>query len=408
MSYEFFIAKRYLVSKKKAGSITAITLISIIGVTVGVAALIVVLSVFNGFNSLVTAILVGFDPHLRIETAQDFRMSREETVEEVLRSDGRVKAFAPFVSGKSLIISGNYDRVVFVKGVDERQVGTVSGVEKSIVLGDFRLSEGGEEGIVLGLTLADRLHVVLGSKVTVVSPVGIEAMATQMAQPLMKRLKVVGIYESNNREYDANYAYVSLGTVQHLFELGDEIDGFELRLHSIGEADEVKAELQRMLGDRYVVSTWYDMHRDLYSIMRIERWIAYLILSLIIMIAAFNILGSLTMSVLEKTREIGVLKSMGALSSSITRIYLFEGVLVGLIGSVLGSLMGLGICLLQQRYQIFSLDPNVYIIPALPVELQLADFVTVPAAALIICTLSALYPARRAAQLVPVEAIRWE
>ncbi|MEE9225043.1 MAG: ABC transporter permease [Bacteroidota bacterium] len=408
MSYESFIAKRYLLSKKKAGLITVITLISIVGVTVGVSALIVVLSVFNGFNSLVTSILVGFDPHLRIETGQDYRMEREEALEDALRSDGRVKAFAPFVSGKSLLLSANYDRVVFIKGVDETRVGTVSGVEKSIVLGEFRLKEGEEEGIVLGLTLMDRLHVVVGGTVTVVSPVGIGAVATQMAQPLMKRLKVVGIYESNNRDYDANYAYVSLGTAQHLFELNSEIDGFELRLHSIEDADAVKADLQQMLGDHYIVSTWYDMHRDLYSIMKIERWIAYLILSLIITVAAFNILGSLTMSVLEKTRDIGVLMSMGAQSTGITRIYLFEGILVGLIGSVLGSLLGFGICLLQQRYHIFSLDPNVYIIPALPVELHVADFITVLAGALIICTLSALYPARRAAKLVPVEAIRWE
>ena len=408
MSYESFIAKRYLLSKKKAGLTTVITLISIVGVTVGVAALIVVLSVFNGFNSLVTSILVGFDPHLRIEKGQDHRMEREEALEDALRSDGRVKAFAPFVSGKSLLLSANYDRVVFIKGVDENRVGTVSGVEKSMVLGDFRLKEGEEEGIVLGLTLMDRLHVVVGGTVTVVSPVGIAAVATQMAQPLMKRLKVVGIYESNNRDYDANYAYVSLGTAQHLFELNSEIDGFELRLHSIEDADAVKADLQQMLGDHYIVSTWYDMHRDLYSIMKIERWIAYLILSLIITVAAFNILGSLTMSVLEKTRDIGVLMSMGAQSTGITRIYLFEGILVGLIGSVLGSLLGFGICLLQERYHIFSLDPNVYIIPALPVELHVADFITVLAGALIICTLSALYPARRAAKLVPVEAIRWE
>ncbi|MFQ5799484.1 MAG: ABC transporter permease [Bacteroidota bacterium] len=408
MSYESFIAKRYLLSKKKAGLITVITLISIVGVTVGVAALIVVLSVFNGFNSLVTSILVGFDPHLRIEKGQDHRMEREEPLEDALRSDGRVKAFAPFVSGKSLLLSASYDRVVFIKGVDENRVGTVSGVEKSIVLGEFRLKGEEKDGIVLGLTLADRLHVVVGGTVTVVSPVGIQAVATQMAQPLMKRLRVVGIYESNNRDYDANYAYVSLGTAQHLFELNSEIDGFELRLHSIGDADAVKADLQQKLGDHYIVSTWYDMHRDLYSIMKIERWIAYLILSLIITVAAFNILGSLTMSVLEKTRDIGVLMSMGAQSGGITRVYLFEGILVGLIGSVLGSLLGFGICLLQQRYHIFSLDPNVYIIPALPVELHVADFITVLAAALIICTLSALYPARRAAKLVPVEAIRWE
>lgn len=408
MFYEVFIAKKYLLSKKKSGSIGVITFISIVGVTVGVAALIAVLSVFNGFNSLVTAILVGFDPHIRIEASSGERVKQVDAVQDALQSDKRVKAAAPFVSGKALVLSGNYNKAVFIKGVDEDRVGTVSGVEKSIVLGNFRLKEGDEEGVVLGLTLADRLHVVVGGTVTVVSPVGIEAVATQMAQPLVKRLKVVGIYESNNRDYDANYAYVSLGTAQHLFELDEGVDGFELRLHSISDADAVKVDLQRVLGDQYVISTWYDMHRDLYSIMKIERWIAYLILTLIITVAAFNILGSLTMSVLEKTRDIGVLMSMGAKSSAITRIYLIEGMLVGLIGSVLGSLLGYGLCRLQQRFHIFSLDPNVYIIAALPVELHVVDFITVPAAALIICTLAALYPARRAAELMPVDAIRWE
>ena len=408
MSYELFIAKRYLVSKQKSGWITVITLISISGVTVGVAALIVVLSVFNGFNSLVTSILVGFDPHLRVESTEGQAMRMERSVEGVLRADQRVKAFAPFVLGKSLVLAGSYSQAALIKGVDEGKVGTVSGVEKSIVLGSFRLDEGKEEGIVLGLTLADRLHVVVGSTVTVISPVGIEAVATQLAQPLMKRFKLVGIYESKNRDYDAKYAYVSLGAAQQLFDIRGKIDGLELRLNSIDDAENVKADLQRKFGDSYTVSTWYDLHRDLYSVMQVERWVAYIILSLIILVAAFNILGSLTMSVLEKTRDIGVLRSMGAAASGVRRVFLIEGLFVGIIGSALGSLLGFGTYLLQKYFQVFPLDPNVYIIPALPVELHVADFISVAAAALIICTLSALYPARRASRLIPVDAIRWE
>lgn len=408
MSYELFIAKRYLVSKQKSGWITVITLISITGVTVGVAALIVVLSVFNGFNSLVTSILVGFDPHLRVESTEGQAMRMERSVEGVLQADPRVKAFAPFVLGKSLVLAGSYSQAAFIKGVDEGKVGTVSGVEKSIVLGSFRLDEGKEEGIVLGLTLADRLHVVVGSTVTVISPVGIEAVATQLAQPLMKRFKLVGIYESKNRDYDAKYAYVSLGAAQQLFDIRGKIDGLELRLNSIDDAENVKADLQRKFGDGYTVSTWYDLHRDLYSVMQVERWVAYIILSLIILVAAFNILGSLTMSVLEKTRDIGVLRSMGAAASGVRRVFLIEGLFVGIIGSALGSLLGFGTYLLQKYFQVFPLDPNVYIISALPVELHVADFITVPAAALVICTLSALYPARRASRLIPVDAIRWE
>jgi lipoprotein-releasing system permease protein len=238
--------------------------------------------------------------------------------------------------------------------------------------------------------------------------VGVDAMLMQFGQPLMRRCTVVGIYDSNNKDYDAHYAYVSLETAKYLFQYKDGVSGIEFRLKDIQQAEEVKLKLASQLGDKYSVSTWYDLHKDLYSVMKIERWSAYLILCLIVGVATFNVLGSLTMGVVEKKRDIGVLKSIGASHGSITRIFMFEGVLVGGIGTGLGLCIGLVVCYLQILFHLFPLDPNIYIIPAIPVEIHWMDFFTVATASMVLCTLASLYPARRAARLLPVAAIRWE
>ncbi len=186
------------------------------------------------------------------------------------------------------------------------------------------------------------------------------------------------------------------------------MSGVEVRLRSIEESEAVQKKLTPILGDGFRVSTWYDLHRDLYSVMRIERWTAYIILCLIVGVATFNVLGSLTMGVVEKRRDIGILKALGATRRSIILVFMFEGILVGVVGTILGVTLGLGVCYLQMHYALFPLDPTVYIIPAIPVEVRWTDFVAVGLASMILCTLASLYPARRAAMLLPVEAIRWE
>jgi lipoprotein-releasing system permease protein len=409
MGFEAYIARRYLFSKKKSGFITIITSISILGVTVGVAALIVVLSVFNGFGGLVTSLLVGFDPHLRIESPGGMNQQSVDELESILRRDTRVKAFSPFIAGRALAISQTADKAIIVKGVDEEGVGVVSGVKDRIVLGSLSLEDAGEMGsIVLGLSLSDRLGTVVGDTLMLVSPSNIQEAVTHLAQPEMRRFRVAGIYESHNKEYDGIYAYVSIPAARKLLDMPQEYSGVEVRLFDMDQSKDVKEELQQRESRPYIVSTWYDLHRDLYSIMKIERWLAYIILCIIIGVATFNLLGSLTMSVIEKTREIGVLKSMGSTDRSIVRIYLLEGIIVGLIGTSLGSLLGYAVCELQDRYHLFALDPTVYIISAIPVQLQWTDFLAVGLAAIILCSTAALYPARRAAQLLPADAVRWE
>jgi lipoprotein-releasing system permease protein len=389
--------------------INIIMLVSVIGITVGVAALIIVLSVFNGFNSVVTDVLVGFDPHIRIEPATGKSMPYTDSLAALLASDPRITGSAPFIISKALLMTSSVNKVVSVKGVDDSLIGSVSGVARSTVLGSFAFKDTPERiGIVVGMTLADRLGATVGSEVTLVSPVGVDAMVMQIGQPLMRKCTVVGIYDSRNKDYDANYAYISLAAARELFRYGNAVSGVELRLRQLSESEAVQRSLSKHLGPGYRVMTWYDLHKDLYSVMKIERWSAYIILCLIVGVATFNVLGSLTMGVVEKRRDIGILKALGATRSSITRVFMFEGILVGLLGTVAGMLIGYAVCLLQIHFALFPLDTTVYIIPAIPVEFRWSDFIAVSLASMTLSMLASLYPARKAALLLPVEAIRWE
>ena len=248
----------------------------------------------------------------------------------------------------------------------------------------------------------------VGSEITVVSPVGVDAMMVQYSQPDMRKFVVTGIFDSRNKEYDSHFAFVSLDVAARLFRYGKSVSGVELRLQSIDDSEPVQTRLADLLGSKFKVMTWYDLHKDLYSVMKIERWSAYIILCLIIGVASFNMLGSLTMGVMEKRRDIGVLKALGVNSRSILRLFMFEGILVGVVGTFLGIAIGLVVCYLQLQYQLFPLDPNVYIIHAIPVDIRWTDFVAVGFASMLLSSLAALYPARQAARLFPVDAIRWE
>jgi lipoprotein-releasing system permease protein len=190
--------------------------------------------------------------------------------------------------------------------------------------------------------------------------------------------------------------------------MGNSVTGIELRLKDINRSESFKEKLISSLGNEYKINTWYDLHQDLYSVMMIERWTAYVILSLIIAVATFNIAGSLTMTVIEKKRDIGVLKAMGSTNGSIVRIFMLEGILIGIYGTIIGCILGLGICLMQIQFKLFPLDPTVYPIDSLPIDLRWTDFVFVGLAALLLSFLASLYPARRAAKQEPIQAIRWE
>jgi lipoprotein-releasing system permease protein len=408
MNVEFFVAKRYLFSKRKLNFITVISLISVLGVTIGVAAMIIVLSVFNGFQNRVTSLLVGFDPHIRIEATDSKKITDIDDLSQKLTANN-IKYFAPFTLNKAMLATSAQNKVIFIKGVDEDATAKATGIRNAMAYGEFNLSNSsGMPGIILGLSLADQLKSEIGDTVTVISPVGLEYALTQFVEPITKQFIVTGIYDSENKEYDSKYAYISLTDASDLFRTYGTYNGVDIRLNDINQSEEVKQKLISALGNEFTVSTWYDLHSDFYSILKIERWTAFIILSLIIVVATFNILGSLTMTVIEKKRDIGILRAMGATSQTITKIFMFEGIAVGLIGMIAGTILGLGITLAQKHFELYKISSSIYKIRALPVELSAIDFIAVPIAALFLCYVASLYPAKRAAKLNPVESIRWE
>jgi len=408
MNYERLIARRYLLSKKNFKFVSIISAISITGVTIGVAALVVVLSVFNGFGSLVSSILINFDPHLRIESSTPLDSTGYQPLMEYISHQSTVKAFSSYVGGKALIVSRNVNRVVNIRGLVTDKIPLVSGLSEKLVLGSVAVDEKPRGGIILGLVLADRMGVVVGDTISIVSPSGAELAAMQLAVPIIRRFRVVGIYESNNKDYDGAYAFTNLAGAQSLFDRGGRIDGIDIRFHQIEDADRMKTELKKNYGNAFRYLTWYDLHHELFTVMQIERWCAYIVLCLIIAVASFNLLGSLAMTVLEKRRDIGILKSMGASNESIKRIFALQGLFVGIVGTIAGTAIGLLIVYLQHRYHLVALDTTIYIIPAMPVEVHFMDLVVIAIAAIGLCSFASRPPANRAAHLDPVKAIRWE
>ncbi|MHB8335956.1 MAG: FtsX-like permease family protein [Ignavibacteriaceae bacterium] len=410
MNYESYISKRYLVSKHKINFITIISMISVLGITLGVAALIVVLSVFNGFGSLVKSFLMNMDPHIRIEIISQQGFDKQQEIYSALHLIPDVKYYAPFVSGKVLAYNGGNTQVVNLKGIKQNIGNDLYNIKPSMLFGTYDLSDrNGIPHVIIGLTLADRLESVVGDTITVVSPVGIEQAITQFSMPVAQTFVVSGIYSSNNNDYDANFIFCNLSTGQRLLGYKNKVQGYDVRLNNISESNSVESILNSKLDSKlFSVNTWYDFHKELYMVMNIERWTAYILLCLIIAVASFNTLGSLSMSVIEKKRDIGILRSMGSSEKSIMKIFMYEGLLIGIIGTITGLLLGYFVCYLQIHYNIYPLDPTRYKIDSLPLKIQASDFLFVSGASMLLSLVASIIPAKRATKINPLEAIKWE
>lgn len=405
MQVEGFIARRYLYGKKRFSFINIISLLATLGIMFGVAALIVVMSVFNGFNGLVTGILQDFDPHLKVERIPRTEgKSAPDVRAEITRLDG-LRGVAPFVQRKAMLMAGGSNSFVWVKGVDPDSVQRVSRVAEKVIVGDFTLTQ--RNGIVLGITLADRMRVLVGDTVVLYSPAGMENLLTQYVTPTVLRCPVAGIFDARNKIYDGSYAFLSLDDARRLFRMDAEVTGYELRLDDADDSDAAQARLRAAIGPGWNVLTWFDLHRDLYSVMAIERWSAFILLGIIIAVAVFNILASLTMLVLEKKRDIGILRTMGMPARRVQRIFLLEGVWIATIGVAAGLLFGVGLTWAQATFGLVKLN-DAFIIPAIPVELRFADIALIVLGTFGLCLLAAWYPALRAKGVQIIDAVRWE
>lgn len=411
-SFEWLVSSRYVFSKKRINLITVISSISIIGVTTGVAALIVVLSVFNGFLSLVEGLLKGVDPDIRIESSDRNSLSESDSLLfSILVKRSDIELYSKYIEGKTILSFENKNQVSYLHGIDTVKFGQMTKVQNHVVMGRYSFSSTDssvQNGLVMGVGLGDKLGVSTGATIAAISPVGLEKVFTQMTAPRVKRFKVNAVF-SIQKAFDTGVAYADYSVVQDLFKLGGKMTGIEIRLKKDADAEKVKSELQKALGEKYWVQSWYDLRREMYTVMRLEKWGAYIILTLIIVVAAFNIVGTLLMTVLEKKRDIGILRSMGASKDQVYSIFLKQGLIVGVSGVIAGSIIGYGIVFLQMKFGFYKI-PNAesFIIDSFPVTAEWTDFFAVTSVALILTVLSAIYPAKKASELNPVENIRWE
>ena len=418
MDYRFQIARRYLASRREVSLISIITGISMTGVTLGVAALIVVLSVMNGFYDFVRDLLVSVDPHVRVVSAEAPGIAQADSLARVARSVDHVEAATPYVEGKALLLaSGSAERsqVVRVRGIDPA---AMRANPPAMAAGPFDegRSAAGLPGIVMDVTIGRRLGVPPAREGTSDGTVGllsapaIENTLTQVfASPPIQRFQVRGLF-TMRAATDRRQVFVGLSEAQRLFRTGGRVTGIDLRLDNLERASNVKAALQqRLSADRYRVETWYDLQQSLYDVMRLEKWGASLILGLIVIVAAFNIIGSLTMVVIEKRQDIGVLQAMGVSKKNIRRIFLLEGALIGAVGTGLGLVLGLGLALLQQRYDLVPMaQGESFLISAYPVSIQPMDVALVSVVSFGLCVLAALYPAARASSIEPARAVQMD
>jgi lipoprotein-releasing system permease protein len=409
--FPFYIARRYLFSKRLPGAINLITTISVAGITIGTAALIVALSVFNGFHDLLRGLFENFDPDVRITLVQGKYIREDDSLYRILRTQPGVEHVTACLEGRAVLKypDSEAEHIIQLKGVKDDFL-KVSRVDKLIYSGEFKLRDkAGNYGLVTGQGVAyftqmnlmseERMQIFTVSERADLLSNPEEALRSVLAQP-------TGTF-SLQKEYDDNIALVHIDLARQLFGTDDQVTAYELKLRNLDDVTTVQRELQAKLGPAYLIQTWYQQHQTLYEVMRNEKRVAFLVIAFMLLLASCNIVGSLTMIVLEKRRDIGILRTMGATERQIRRIFLFEGLLVGLLSASLGLLIGLAFCWAQQRYGLLSLGGGeVFIVKAYPVKVIPLDVVLVLLVVLSLAVAGSLYPAYRASRLTVSESIR--
>jgi len=408
MSFELFFSLRYLKAKRKQGFISVITAISIIGIMIGVMALIVVLAVMNGFREDLMKKILGVNSHLLILSYKGGISDTERVIQEALEVDGVLSATAVVYSQVMIKNYGNISGAV-LRGIDPATVGTVIDIDSMIRGGSVDLlKDSGTDppGIILGSQLSKQIGAVPGDTVTLVSPIG---KLTPLGRvPSEGQFKVKALFESGMYEYDSSMVYLSLPDAQDFLSLGDEVTVIELKVKDIDQSDTIGKRIQEKLGYPYWTKDWKMMNRSLFSALKLEKITMFIILTMIVLVGALNIISSLVMMVMEKNRDIAILRTMGASPKSIMSIFIFQGLFVGLVGTLLGLMSGSFLCHILARYKFIKLPPDIYYISTLPVRMEWLDVISIVFAAVIISFLATIYPSWQASKVNPVEALRYE
>jgi lipoprotein-releasing system permease protein len=408
MSFEIFFSLRYLKAKRKQGYISVITSISILGIMIGVMALIVVLAVMNGFREDLMKKILGVNSHLLIMSYRGGIEDTEAVIKKALEVDGVLSA-TPFIYSQVMIKNAGNISGAILRGLDPATAGTVIDIDSMIKRGSLsvlRKSTSDPQGIILGSELSKRIGALPGDTVTLVSPIGKLTPLGRMANE--GKFSVKALFESGMYEFDGSMVYLSLTDAQDFLSLGDEVTGIELKVRDIDESDKIGEIIQDKLGYPYWTKDWKMMNKSLFSALKLEKLAMFIILIMIVLVGAFNIISSLVMLVMEKTRDIAILRTMGTSSKSIMSIFIFQGLFVGLVGTLLGLISGSFLCHLQARYQLIKLSPDVYYITILPIRMEWLDVVLIALAAIVISFIATIYPSWQASKVNPVEALRYE
>lgn len=408
MNISGFIARRYLFSRKHISLISTLTYISIAGVTIGTALLIVVLSVFNGFFDVVKTLLLSFDPDVRIESAESYTFLYSDSLQQQLESIPEIQFISPYVTGKALLSNGDdATQVVEVKGIDEAIFIKMVNIEESISSGVFDLEvRNRKPGIIVHEQLRSELFLDMSDEIALLSASGMRKALTQITVPRSYRFDVRGAYLVQSVA-SAPSVYVEIDAARRLFNARNQVTGIDLKLSNSEDAEKLKESLMVAFGDSYKISTWYDLQKPLYDVMYLEKWGAFIILMIIVVVAVLNIIGSLTMIVIQKQRDIGILISMGFSASKIKSIFRKQGLLIGVIGCGIGGSLGFILCWLQLQYGLIKLS-SAFIIDAYPVDIRLMDIVIILGGSLLLCLAASWFPSKRASAIQPAEAVRYE
>jgi lipoprotein-releasing system permease protein len=416
MKYEWFIGLRYLKARRQETFISLITVISILGVMIGVMTLNIVMAVMTGFEETLRDRLLGINAHIALIKSGDQLRDYEKLVDQVRRENGVVAA-SPSIYGQVMLTAGPRVAGVVVRGVDPDRVNGVIDIQKYMTAGSLQNLKQPQTlrvddrtvllpGLIVGSRLANQLGVFPGSPLQVVSPLGSPTAIGVI--PKVRRFIVVGIFKTDMSEIDSTLVFMNLNDAQKFFELEDAATNIEIRVKDVYQARQIADDIQRQLGFPYFAEDWSRLWPNLFSALRLEKTVYFLVLLLMVLVGAFNIVSTLIMVVMEKRKDIAILQSMGATRESIRKIFLFKGCVIGVVGTTLGVLLGLAVCLLIQKYRFIELPKDVFLISTVPVRIYLSNYLLVAFASLLVCLLASIYPARQAAKLDPVEIIRYE
>jgi lipoprotein-releasing system permease protein len=401
--FELFIARRYLRSKGgrffSSGAVSAIA-----GIFIGVAAIIIVLSVMNGFHQELKVRILGLTPHIIITKYAYDNIENYDSLLTAVRNYPGVISAEPFIYTKTIIRKQTTSDGIIVRGIVSDAESEIISLRKDIVQGNYDLSG---NNIILGIDLARAIGARIGDEISLVAPFAGEATPFGVL-PKLKNYKVTAIFDAGMYDYNTSFVYTGLKSLQDFLGIGNAVSGLELKVKNINTTDKIVKQIRIDLGFPYRISDWMSMNRNIFTALRLEKVVTFIVLVLIVLVAAFGIIGLLVMMVIRKTKEIGILTAMGTKKKSIVKIFMFTGFMIGLIGTISGTIFGIAVSFILDKYRIINLPGDVYFIKNLPVQVTFADVLLVVIVALAISFFSTIYPAYKAANLVPVEAIRNE